>query len=122
MSIPISEDPWAETSAADLHNLGCQGSSPNWIVLGLWVSLAGFCSGGNLVLDTAVFLEYLPSKEQYLVTTMACWWGAGMASRVNLWHKAYADLASWRLVGQLITGLAAWALYVPFVHLCIDKC
>ena len=27
--------------------------------------------GGNLVLDTAVFLEYLPSKDQWLLTLMA---------------------------------------------------
>jgi MFS family permease len=51
------------------------GSAPNWVVLGLWVCLSAFGSGGNLVLDTAVFLEYLPSSKQYLLTLMACWWG-----------------------------------------------
>lgn len=51
------------------------GSSPNWIVLGLWVSLSAFGAGGNLVLDTAVFLEYLPGKQQWLLTLMAAWWG-----------------------------------------------
>lgn len=66
------------------------GASPNWIVLGLFVSLAAFGSGGNLVLDTAVFLEYLPSKDQWLLTLMAAWWGAG----------------------QLVAGLFAWA-YLP---------
>lgn len=34
-----------------------------------------FGSGGNLVLDTTVFLEYLPSNKQWLLTLMACWWG-----------------------------------------------
>lgn len=63
------------------------GASPNWIVLGLFVCLSAFGSGGNLVLDTAVFLEYLPSKDQWLLTLMAAWWG----------------------VGQLIAGLFAWA-------------
>lgn len=53
------------------------GASPNWIVLGLFVSLAAFGSGGNLVLDTTVFLEYLPSQDQWLLTLMACWWGIG---------------------------------------------
>ncbi|KAK5112879.1 hypothetical protein LTR85_011106 [Meristemomyces frigidus] len=66
------------------------GASPNWIVLGLFVCLAAFGSGGNLVLDTAVFLEYLPSKDQWLLTLMAAWWG----------------------VGQLVAGLFAWA-YLP---------
>lgn len=51
------------------------GASPNWTVLGVFVSLAAFGAGGNLVLDTTVFLEYLPSDKQYLVTTLACWWG-----------------------------------------------
>jgi len=66
------------------------GASPNWIVLGLFVCLSAFGSGGNLVLDTAVFLEYLPSKDQWLLTLMAAWWG----------------------VGQLIAGLFAWA-FIP---------
>ncbi len=51
------------------------GASPNWIVLGLFVCLSAFGAGGNLILDTAVFLEYLPSKQQWLLTLMACWWG-----------------------------------------------
>ncbi|KXS96862.1 hypothetical protein AC578_7418 [Pseudocercospora eumusae] len=68
------------------------GASPNWVVLGLFVSLAAFGSGGNLVLDTAVFLEYLPSKDQWLLTLMAAWWG----------------------VGQLIAGLFAWAFMPNF--------
>lgn len=63
------------------------GSSPNWIVLGLFVCLSAFGAGGNLVLDTAVFLEYLPSKDQWLLTLMAAWWG----------------------LGQLVAGLFAWA-------------
>jgi MFS family permease len=51
------------------------GASPNWEVLGLFVALSAFGAGGNLVLDTAVFLEYLPSKQQWLLTLMAAWWG-----------------------------------------------
>lgn len=52
------------------------GASPNWVVLGLFTCLSAFGSGGNLVLDTAVFLEYLPSRKQWLITLMAAWWGA----------------------------------------------
>lgn len=52
------------------------GASPNWIVLGLFTCLSAFGAGGNLVLDTAVFLEYLPSQDQWLITLMAAWWGA----------------------------------------------
>ena len=51
------------------------GASPNWEVLGLFVCLSAFGGGGNLVLDTAVFLEYLPSYKQWMLTLMAAWWG-----------------------------------------------
>jgi len=51
------------------------GASPNWYVLGLFVALTAFGAGGNLVLDTTVFLEFLPGKYQWLLTLMACWWG-----------------------------------------------
>jgi hypothetical protein len=63
------------------------GAAPNWVVLGLFVCLSAFGSGGNLVLDTAVFLEFLPSRYQWLLSLMACFWGAG----------------------QLVAGLFAWA-------------
>jgi MFS family permease len=63
------------------------GASPNWIVLGLFICLSAFGSGGNLVLDTAVFLEYLPSQSQWMITALAAWWG----------------------LGQLIAGLFSWA-------------
>lgn len=53
------------------------GAAPNWIVLGLFVALSAFGSGGNLVLDASVFLEYLPSKDQWLITLLAMWWGIG---------------------------------------------
>ncbi|KAK4938606.1 Filamentous Growth Regulator [Elasticomyces elasticus] len=53
----------------------CAGASPSWTVLGLFTSLAAFGSGGNLILDTTVFLEFLPGDKQWLLTLMACWWG-----------------------------------------------
>lgn len=66
------------------------GASPRWEVLGLFVCLSSFGAGGNLVLDTAVFLEYLPSSKQWMLTLMAAWWG----------------------IGQLIAGFFAWA-FIP---------
>ena len=63
------------------------GAANSWILLAAFVSLAAFGAGGNLVLDTAVFLEFLPSQKQWLLTLMAAWWG----------------------LGQLVAGLFAWA-------------
>lgn len=68
------------------------GAAPSWPVLGLFVALSAFGGGGNLVLDTAVFLEYLPSKDQWLLTLLAAWWG----------------------IGQLIAGLFAWVFLPNF--------
>ncbi|KAF2097501.1 MFS general substrate transporter [Rhizodiscina lignyota] len=76
------------------------GSSPNWIVLGLFTCLSAFGGGGNLVLDTAVFLEYLPSQHQWLLTLMAAWWG----------------------LGQMIAGLFAWAYIPNFSCLATEPC
>lgn len=76
------------------------GASPNWYVLGLFVCLSAFGGGGNLVLDTAVFLEYLPSKNQWLVTLMAAWWG----------------------LGQLVAGLFAWAFLPNYSCDSVETC
>lgn len=53
------------------------GASHDYITFAALVAVAAFGAGGNLVLDTTVFLEYLPSTHQWLVTTMALWWGVG---------------------------------------------
>ncbi|KAH6679991.1 major facilitator superfamily domain-containing protein [Plectosphaerella plurivora] len=76
------------------------GASPNYPALATFVSLAAFGAGGNLVLDTTVFLEFLPSFKQYLVVTMALWWG----------------------VGQTIAGLLAWAFMTNFSCASADDC
>ncbi|KAF3801114.1 putative MFS-type transporter PB1E7.08c [Colletotrichum gloeosporioides] len=52
---------------------------PNWESLGFFVAMVGFVAGGNLLMDTVVFLEYLPSNKQWLLTALACWWGFGQA-------------------------------------------
>ncbi|KAK4207826.1 hypothetical protein QBC37DRAFT_444253 [Rhypophila decipiens] len=64
---------------------------PNWPSLALFISLIGFGAGGNLILDTTVFLEYLPGKKQWVLTLMAMWWG----------------------FGQAITGFIGWGFLVP---------
>ncbi|KAL8363501.1 hypothetical protein RB601_009324 [Gaeumannomyces tritici] len=67
------------------------GAMPSWAGLGVFVALVGFGGGGNLVLDTTVFLEYLPSDKQWVLTLMACWWG----------------------VGQFVAGALGWAFLPP---------
>ncbi|KAG2734771.1 hypothetical protein G9P44_002777 [Scheffersomyces stipitis] len=55
----------------------------------IFVFLSCFAAGGNLVLDTCVFLEYLPHKHQWLLTFFAFFWGIGQTIAVLL---AYAFL------------------------------
>ncbi|RMZ79665.1 hypothetical protein DV738_g3239, partial [Chaetothyriales sp. CBS 135597] len=53
------------------------GASPTWESLGVFIALGAFGAGGNLILDTTVFLEYLPSNKQWLVSLLPCWFGVG---------------------------------------------
>lgn len=75
------------------------GAAPNYVAWSTLVAISAFGSGGNLVLDTTVFLEYLPSNKQWLLTLLAGWWG----------------------VGQTVAGLIAWpfmGMYSCFVLFC----
>ncbi|KAF5627073.1 major facilitator superfamily transporter [Fusarium sp. NRRL 52700] len=74
------------------------GASPNWIVLATFVGLAAFGAGGNLVLDTTVFLEFLPGNKQWLVTLMACWWG----------------------LAYVIVAAFCWPIYSNPKYICVD--
>ena len=74
------------------------GAMPSWPSLGVFVSLIGFGGGGNLVLDTTVFLEYLPSSKQWALTLLAAWWG----------------------LGQAIAGFIAWGFMSPGYLNCRD--
>lgn len=76
------------------------GASPNWPVFGLFVCLSAFGGGGNLIMDTAVFLEYLPSRKQWLLTFMASWWG----------------------VGQIIAGFVAWGFLPNYSCASAETC
>ncbi|CAN6667796.1 hypothetical protein TRVA0_039S01420 [Trichomonascus vanleenenianus] len=42
-----------------------------------WGAMSYFGAGGNLVLDSVTFLEFLPYDKQWMVTFMAIWWGFG---------------------------------------------
>ncbi|KAK5997347.1 MFS siderochrome iron transporter 1 [Cladobotryum mycophilum] len=74
------------------------GAMPNWPGLAFFIAVLGFGGGGNLIMDTTVFLEYLPSNKQWLLTFLACWWG----------------------FGQAITGFIAWGFLVPDKWNCAD--
>lgn len=62
----------------------------------LFVALCSFAFGGNLVLDTCCFLEYLPFRHQWLLTFFAFFWGIGQTIAVLL---AWAFLSNYSCEG-----------------------
>ncbi|KAI9795937.1 MAG: hypothetical protein M1833_006585 [Piccolia ochrophora] len=63
------------------------GAMPNYVSFAAFVAIAGFSAGGNYILDSTVFLEFVPSKKAWLVTLLAIWWA----------------------IGYTVAGLFAWA-------------
>lgn len=81
------------------------GASPNWVSLGFFVALAAFGAGGNLILDTTVFLEYLPSNKQWVVTWLAAWWGVGCTVAGLV---AWGFMRKFRRLALIFEGLESW--------------
>ncbi|KDQ52980.1 hypothetical protein JAAARDRAFT_162203 [Jaapia argillacea MUCL 33604] len=64
------------------------GGSNDYITLCTLAALWGVGVGGNLPVDSAVFLEFVPASHQYLLTVLSIWWA----------------------FGQLLGSLVAWPL------------
>ncbi|KAH9008842.1 MFS general substrate transporter [Lactarius deliciosus] len=68
------------------------GASPDAITLCSLVAVWSVGVGGNLPVDSAVFLEFIPASHQYLLTVLSIWWA----------------------LGQLLGSLVAWPLLANF--------
>lgn len=53
------------------------GFAPSFPVLAVLLSLAGFGIGGNLPVDGAMLIEFLPGDKQYILTALSAFWCAG---------------------------------------------
>jgi MFS family permease len=51
----------------------------------LW-GIIGTAAGGNVPVDSMIFLEFVPGSHQYLVTALSAWWNFG---------QVIVSLASW---------------------------
>jgi MFS family permease len=67
-------------------------SSPNFAAIGCFAALWSFGVGGNLPVDSAVFLEFLPGSHQYLLTILSIDWAIA---------QVVATLVAWPLLGNL---------------------
>ncbi|EFI26941.1 membrane transporter [Coprinopsis cinerea okayama7 len=64
------------------------GGANNFATLAILVGLMGFGAGGNIPIDSAIFLEFMPSTHANLLTTLSMYW----------------------IFGNILMTLAAWPL------------
>ncbi|TEA21535.1 MFS siderochrome iron transporter 1 [Colletotrichum sidae] len=66
--------------------------SPNFAAIGVFAVLWSFGVGGNLPVDSAIFIEFLPATHQYLLTVLSVSWAIS---------QVIANLVAWPLLGYL---------------------
>ncbi|KAI4600703.1 hypothetical protein KJ359_012865 [Pestalotiopsis sp. 9143b] len=67
-------------------------SAPNFAAIGVFAALWSFGVGGNLPVDSAIFLEFLPGSHQYLLTILSIDWAIA---------QVIATLVAWPLLGYM---------------------
>ncbi|KAG5300448.1 MFS membrane sugar transporter [Histoplasma ohiense] len=67
-------------------------SSPNFAAIAVFAALWSFGVGGNLPVDSAIFLEFLPSSHQFLLTVLSVDWALA---------QVVGNLIAWPLLGNL---------------------
>ncbi|KAI0729163.1 MFS general substrate transporter [Fomitopsis betulina] len=68
------------------------GGSPNFVTLASLFAVVGFGVGGNMPVDSAVFLDFVPGSHQYLLTILSIWWAIG---------QLVASLIAWPLISNI---------------------
>lgn len=66
--------------------------SPSFAAIGVFAALWSFGVGGNLPVDSAIYLEFLPASHQYLLTVLSVAWAIA---------QVVATLIAWPLLGNL---------------------
>ena len=66
--------------------------SPNFAAICTFAALWSIGVGGNLPVDSAIFLEFLPGSHQYLLTVLSVFWAVA---------QVIATLIAWPLLGNL---------------------
>lgn len=66
-------------------------SAPNFAAIGSFAALWSFGVGGNLPVDSAIFLEFLPASHQYLLTILSIDWAIA---------QVVANLIAWPLLSN----------------------
>ncbi|KAF8910712.1 MFS general substrate transporter [Mucidula mucida] len=74
------------------------GGSPNYVALCAFASVWSIGVGGNLPVDSAIFLEFIPASHQYLLTVLSIWWAFG---------QLIGSLIAWPLIGNFSCDVEA---------------
>ena len=53
------------------------GGANNFVSLASLLAVVGVGVGGNMPVDSAVFLDFIPGSHQYLLTILSIWWSLG---------------------------------------------
>ncbi|KAF5569301.1 major facilitator superfamily transporter [Fusarium phyllophilum] len=85
-------------------------SAPNFAAIGIFDALWSFGVGGNLPVDSAIFLEFLPASHQYLLTILSIDWA--IAQVIVCRRK---DNMGWRYFTITVGGLTLLMFLVRFV-------
>ncbi|TFK26926.1 MFS general substrate transporter [Coprinopsis marcescibilis] len=67
------------------------GGAPTFVTLSVLMAIVGFGVGGNIPVDSAIFLEFIPSTHQYLLTALATFWILGLI---------FVNLIAWPLMAN----------------------
>ncbi|EEH50550.1 uncharacterized protein PADG_06629 [Paracoccidioides brasiliensis Pb18] len=67
-------------------------ASPNFAAVAVFAALWSLGVGGNLPVDSAIFLEFLPATHQYLLTVLSIGWALA---------QVVANLIAWPFLGNL---------------------
>ncbi|KAJ7717006.1 MFS general substrate transporter [Mycena metata] len=74
------------------------GASRNFALLSCFAALWSIGVGGNLPVDSSIFLEFVPASHQYLLTVLSIWWAFG---------QLLASLIAWPLIANFSCDPAA---------------
>ncbi|KAL2165420.1 hypothetical protein VTH06DRAFT_718 [Thermothelomyces fergusii] len=66
--------------------------APSFAAAGVFAALWSFGVGGNLPVDSAIYLEFLPASHQFLLTVLSVAWAVA---------QVVATLIAWPLLGNL---------------------
>ncbi|KIP06743.1 hypothetical protein PHLGIDRAFT_24417 [Phlebiopsis gigantea 11061_1 CR5-6] len=67
------------------------GGSANFVTLASLLAVLGIGVGGNLPVDSAVFLDFVPGSHQFLLTVLSIWWSLG---------QLFVNLIAWPLIAN----------------------